>query len=453
VASAAITATADNYFNAFAIFLQASALQLGFLTAIPQLFGAVSQLLSIWLCQFLPRRLLVVGCAALQASAVAMLSVLACVDGENRVIWLIVLVCVHFVCGNLIQPQWRAWMGSVVPARRRGAFFAARTRLTQIASLCIFIGGGLVLNSSEALGSTALGFALVFLFAAGGRFTSSWLLFEMHDPDQTSPSRKGVFESLRQFRHSLRDESFRHYSIFFAGMTGVVSISAPFFAVYMLSELKFSYLEYALNHVASIATQFLMLNWWGRNSDRFGNRLVMLSCALMIPTLPILWTVSSNWYYLLLAQVFSGFAWSGFTLSAANYLYDIRPQRSDFAVYAAVQSGLSALAIFVGAIAGGYLASHAAGWREALGLEKVLASPLFLVFYCSSMLRLAFVLWFIPRAREPVVRRRPRLLQLVLRVARFNPISGVSMDWLTVTKKPSQDMEKEEERRGPGLEK
>ncbi len=59
VASATMTATGDNFFNAFAIHLQASAMQMGALTAVPQLFGAWMQLLSIWIGARLPRKQLV----------------------------------------------------------------------------------------------------------------------------------------------------------------------------------------------------------------------------------------------------------------------------------------------------------------------------------------------------------------------------------------------------------
>lgn len=435
VASATMTATADNYFNAFAIFLQATALQIGFLTAIPQVFSALSQFISIWLCQFFSRRFLVVVCATVQASIVAALAALSLYGGPDSVTWLIVLVCVYFVCSNLIQPQWRAWMGSVVPPRRRGAFFASRTRLTQIASLCVYMSGGLVLSRMETLQLLTGGFAIVFGVASVGRFISAWLLWRMHDPDPHIVSRKGLLDSLRQFRHSLKDDTFRHYSIFFAGMTGVASLSAPFFAVYMLRELHFTYIEFTLNHLASIATQFVTLHWWGRASDRLGNRFVMLFCACIIPSLPVLWTFSPDFYYLLCVQVISGIAWSGFSLSAANYLYDIRPQKADFAVYAAVQSALSAVLVFFCAILGGVIASHAPALVETVDWLDILGNPLFLVFLSSAALRILVVVWFFPKAKEPQGRKRPKFLQLVLRVGRFNPISGVSLDWLTVVRK------------------
>ena len=136
----------------------------------------------------------------------------------------------------------------------------------------------------------------------------------------------------------------------------------------------------------------------------------------------------------MLVQVLSGFAWSGFSLSTANYLYDIRPHKTNFATYAAAQSALSAGCVFFGAISGGYLATAAPAILERLPMLNW-GSSLFLVFATSGLLRLLITLWFIPRAVEPRVRRRPELLEIVLRVSRFNSISGVVLDWLTVTKK------------------
>ena len=228
-------------------------------------------------------------------------------------------------------------------------------------------------------------------------------------------------------------------------MQGVVAISAPFFAVYMLRDLQFTYIEYSLNSIASILTQFLLLNFWGRFSDRFGNRLVMQIASVLIPFMPLLWLFSANHYYLLCVQVMSGFVWSGFSLSTANYLYDIRPHKSDFAVYAAMQSALGAVAVFLGAITGGLIASAAPSVVEFVPFLREIRSPLFLVFFASFALRMAIAIWFIPRAVEPRVRRRPKILQVIYRVSRFNAISGISLDWLSVTKRSNTTMEPDAE--------
>ena len=45
---------------------------------------------------------------------------------------------------------------------------------------------------------------------------------------------------------------------------------------------------------------------------------------------------------------------------------------------------------------------------------------------------------FLPNSVEPRIRKRPKTLEIVYRIARFNPVSGVVLDWLTVTPKSAR---------------
>jgi MFS family permease len=440
-AAATMTGTGDNFLNAFAIHLQASALQMGWLTAIPQLFGALAQVFSVWLGNWFRRKPLVVSVAAIQACIVAAMAVLAFFDGRNRlgaagVGWLILLAVGYFICLNLIQPHWRAWMGALVPSRRRGKFFATRTRLTMIASLLVFVFGGVALTVTDRAGLVWFGFALLFLIAAVGRLLSAQLLARMHDPLQEPALSTGeLLLSWQHVRESLRDPQFRHYSFFVAALQGSVAVSAPFFAVYMLAELQFTYLQYSLNSIASIATQFFMLRHWGHFADRFGNHLVMVFCSCLISIIPLLWLLSPNFYYLVLVQMVSGVCWSGFTLCAINYLYDIRPHQTNFALYAAIQSATTALAVCGGGLLGGYVARHVGDIAMVLAVFWQPERLLVIVFVVSSILRLAVVAGFLPLLEEPRIRRRPHLLEVVVRVVRFNAISGIALDWMSVARK------------------
>ncbi len=444
ITSAMMTASNDNFLNAFAIHLQASSSQLGLLTALPQFFGALMQILSIWLGRRIARRKLVYTTAMVQAVVVASIALLALpfIGGDtlDKVVWLIGFAVLYHSCLNLIQPHWRAWMGEIVPRRRRGAFFAARSRLSMMASLAVFTGGGALLAGFQELGVVGIGFAVLFAIGAAGRGASSYFLWRMQDPaDQRAApvalaghGARGRFGSIKAY---FSDRTFLDYTLFIAGMHGVVAISAPFFAVYMLDALQFSYFQFALTHVASVATQFIMLGLWGRISDKYGNRLVMLITSCMLPVLPALWLGSENFLYLLLVQVISGLAWSGFSLSTANYLYDIRPHNTNFAAYAAVQQAVGATAICLGALFGGLCATYAPVINAKLPGIFQLGNHLFLVFLVSGLFRACIALWFIPRCKEPRIRKRPQMLAIVYRVARFNPISGVVLDWLTVTRK------------------
>ncbi len=443
VASATMTGTSDNFLNAFAIYLQASAMQLGWLTAIPQLFGALAQILSVWMGNHVRRKPLVVYAAFIQSMLVAGIAALALTVGfdvlrDQKITLLIVLAVGYFTCLNCIQPHWRAWMGSLVPQQRRGVFFAARTRLTMAASLIVFISGGFILSYGAEHDNTWLGFAVLFGIAASGRFISSILLWRMHDPaPQAGQNAMKLLHSWRHVRESLRDPTFRNYSFFVACTQGAVALSAPFFTMYMLRDLEFTYLQFSINSIASIGTQFVMLQYWGKFCDRFGNHLLMIICSCMIPMIPLLWMASPNYNYLLFVQVISGISWSGFTLSTANYLYDIRPHSTNFAFYAAIQSGTSALLIFTGGLLGGYLARHAPEIAENISSYWQPDCDLFIVFVTTTLLRMLVVAYFVPLLKEPKIRRHPKILELIFRVARFNAISGVALDWVSVTKRTS----------------
>ena len=64
-----------------------------------------------------------------------------------------------------------------------------------------------------------------------------------------------------------------------------------------------------------------------------------------------------------------------------------------------------------------------------------LPSDLFIVFIATTILRMTVVAYFIRLLKEPHLRRRPKLLEIVFRVSRVNTVSGVSLDWLSVARK------------------
>src|SRR5690606_496916 len=120
-----------------------------FLTGMPQLLGSFLQLVSVGLGNWFTRRRIVLLSALLQTLLMFGFAVLAVLRRPGLVESLIMLVMLYHASSNLIQPQWRAWMGSLVPQRQRGRFFAARSKLTIGTSLAMFLVGGLLLSLSD----------------------------------------------------------------------------------------------------------------------------------------------------------------------------------------------------------------------------------------------------------------------------------------------------------------
>ena len=203
-----------------------------------------------------------------------------------------------------------------------------------------------------------------------------------------------------------------------------VAIASPFFTVYMLRDLEFSYLQFTLNSGTAIFAQFLTLSQWGRISDVFGNRRILAVTGLFIPLMPLLWVISTNMWYLVAIQALSGFSWAGFTLAAGNFIYDlITPNRR--ATYLAVHNVLANVGIFAGAILGGYLGFVLPSQVDLFGTTWSWLSPLYGVFIVSTIVRAAVVLWLVPKLREVRNVRPISIPQVIFRVTRINALAGV----------------------------
>ncbi len=436
-ASSLMTGTYDQYINAFAIFLNATAVQIGWLVALPQLLGSLFQILTIWLGQFIHRHRLIVFGASLQVLMLLVIVLSSIPQLFNKPLdWLIITIAIYHIGSNLVLPHWRAWMGMLVPERLRGHFFSRRTRIAMMTSLLTFVIGGGALTFSDTLGKAWLGFVLLFSVAAIGRLLSTRYLFKMHDIIYTPTV---YHRSLRDFSAHIKelwsDKEFRRFASFMAAMQCFVALSGPFFAVYMLRDLQFSYWQFSLNTAASIFIQFLMLPFWGKICDKKGNRYVMAIGVTIIPALPIMWLFSDNAYYLIAVQMLGGFAWSGFSLASSNYLYDLKPRHLHFATYSAIQSSLGALAICIGAVVGGYLIEWIPNRIVMAGFNIAIERPIAVIFILSTLLRASAALWYMPTAPELRVKKRGRVRDIIYRIARFTPISGVMIDTITRIKR------------------
>ncbi|MDH5344522.1 MAG: MFS transporter, partial [Gammaproteobacteria bacterium] len=338
---------------------------------------------------------------------------------------LIASVVLYHGGAHLVAPQWSSMMGDIVPERRRGRFFGLRTRIVTLTTFLALMIGGMLLHVFNGKGKTLEGFVLLFAVAGLARVISVYHLSRIRDPG-------GHVAALelpvgREWWQRLRHSNAVRFSIFFALMQFGVAIASPFFTVYLLRDLGFSYLEFTLNSGASIFTQFLTLSQWGRISDVFGNRRIMTVTGLFIPLMPILWTVSTDVWYLIAIQALSGFSWAGFTLAAGNFVYDlIAPNRR--ATYLAIHNVLANVGIFAGAILGGFLATVLPTEALLFGTTYAWLSPLYGVFVISTLVRGGVAALLLPKLREVRNVRRISTPQVIFRVMRINALAGIFFD-------------------------
>ncbi|HEU4619963.1 MAG TPA: MFS transporter [Gammaproteobacteria bacterium] len=417
----------ETYFSAFALFIGATAPEVALLTTLPPFAGALAQPLSAWAGRYLSRKTIVLLGVAIQALTWLPILALPYLVPTDAVTALLVLFVLYQGASNFAAPQWTSLMRDLVPDRRRGRYFGQRTRLTTMASFAALVACGAILHELSSSGETALGFVSVFAIAFLARVVSFYhlgFLYERAEPG-TSP----VEIHLRHWWDGVKKSGAVGFTIYFILMNLAVGIASPFFAVYMLRDLEFSYLEFTATTAASVLVQFLTLNTWGRIADVYGNRAILIVTSMALPVVPVLWLASSSFFYLLAAQAVSGLAWAGFTLSSGNLLYDLVP-RSRRAEYVAIHNVGNAGCVFLGAMVGALLATVLPA-REPFFGGIAHASNLLYLFALSGVVRGILAALVVRRVREL---RKPRRAisapALVLRVTGFNAMLGLLYEFI-----------------------
>jgi MFS family permease len=419
----AMVGGAESYFSAFAVFLKATTAQIGVLASLPPLLASFMQLVSAWLGRKTGKRkeLIVIG-ALFQTVCFLPVATLPLLFPDHAVPLLIVAIVFYFLGPNLGAPQWGSLMGDLVPEDRRGRFFALRTRLSSFASFTALIVAGLVIDWFDGHALTYWGFVTVFVVAAVSRVMSAHHLNRIHDPGGHVAVLEAPWHS--EIWRGLRETGLLHFSFFHASMQFAVGISAPFFTLYMLRDLELSYVEFMLNTATSVCVQFLTLNRWGRLSDLFGNRIILFTTGALITVLPSLWLISTDLKWLIAVQAISGLVWGGFTLSATSFVFDLTPP-AHRATLMAVHNVLAAMAVFLGAVIGGYLGTHLPNEITLFGTHYQWLTSLYGVFVVSSLTRMTVAAIFLPRLEEVRRVRRMSPSGLIFRVTRVHPVSGM----------------------------
>ena len=307
-----------------------------------------------------------------------------------------------------------------------------------ISTFVSLVACGIVLHELDTAGRTYLGFVVIFLVAFVARTISVYHLTFLHEmpPTTTAPDMH-----IEHWWRSLLSTGAIGFSIYVALMNAAVGISSPFFTVYMLRDLKLSYLEFTMLQGTSVLVQFLMLTTWGRVADIYGNRLILIVTSISLPIVPAIWLLSDNFWALVVFQALSGLSWSGFTLSAGNLLYELVPQTRR-AAYVAFHNVGTAAGVFGGAMLGSLLQVVLPPRAVLFGASGVVSSLLY-IFVISGLARAIVAALLARRVRE--LRKPRRALSapaLVLRVTGLNAMVGIIYDF--IGRPPVDDDERDE---------
>jgi len=389
----------ETFTSPFLIFLQAGNLAIALLTSGPLLLGALAQLAGAWWVERTGRRRTflaqtVLLNALLYAPLFLVPRLLPAVGVGATVTLALLAVC----CSNLALPAWMSLMGDVIPEARRGDYLGRRSGILFAVMTGANLLGGLLLGRCQRVHRVGAGFGALFGAALAARLVSAALIRRHYDPPHGAAADERF--SFRDFLRRAPQSNYARFVFFVALINGATNVAAPFFNVYMLRDLHWTYTQFTLNIVTMFVAQALFFGWWGRIGDRHGHRAVLLATGCLLPVLPVVWTVTSNFHVLLVQQVVSGAAWSGFNLATQNFIFDAvpPPRRARAMAYFSVVNG--ACILLGGVVCGAWLATHLPDHYQAGPLRVAFRSPLPAVFVISGALRLLILLVCLPRVRE-----------------------------------------------------
>jgi MFS family permease len=361
--------TGTIFLPAYALILGAQPIHIGILAALPFL-GTLAQLPgSVIVEKFHSRKKLAIGFVLIARGAWIILvteSIHLALNYQSYTLsLLIVITACSQIFGSLAGVAWLSWMAALVPEEIRGRYFGLRNSLLGTVTITITIAGGYFLDwhryhfpSSPATRS----FEILFITAIISGIISVYFL--QRQGDIREATNQAYVDPLKLITDPLRQENFRRFIRFALVWAFGVNFSSPFFIIYMLVDLKFSYTLISLYTVLSALADFIGMGVWGHFSDRFGNRPIIIVTALGVAIQPGLWIFSNTSIfsvYLLipLLHMMGAFLFAAYNLCAGNLVFRMAPKEKNAAFLAFWSiSSANGVAAGVGAIMGGILSQY-----------------------------------------------------------------------------------------------
>jgi MFS family permease len=383
--------------SSFLIDLGASPFEIGMVASLPMLANLLQPLgallsnrshsrhdYGIW--TFLPARLiwliLLVGIILRGVNT----------DFSRELVYLtLTLVITSNILAALGSASWMSWLAALVPAKLRGRYYSVRSIVSNVTGLlCLPIASFVIANWQ---GGSITGYGLVL---SVGILTGVASLTCQHFMIDVNPQKYQAEQSQEKEHHPINlfnnliapfhDRNLIIFLIYVALWGFAVNLSTPFFNLYMLENLGVDITWVTLFSSLSSGANMLMLLVWGRLSDRFGNRPLLIFVGIAIAITPLFWLLTGIsqvqeqlWLYLIIFHLFLGGTWAAIDLGSNNIQIGIAPiehHATFFAIVSAIAGVSSALGTTVGATLAQY--AHYEG--------------IFGVFFLSAIFRLVAII-------------------------------------------------------------
>jgi len=375
----AFAAMSDNLSNPFlglyALSLGASISQIGMLNAFPTLLGNILQLPYGILAGRISNRkaLIAIGSLWNRCSWLLIAFLPFLVKLEWGVSILIVLATLRVVGATLGVPAWIAIQAEIVPKPIRSRHYANRNIIMNIVALAAVLFAGKILTLRYPVN-----YWILFVLAWITGLVSLWAFLQIKVQQAPQSTRTSAAQREKRGFSLRHNKDFAYYCLAFFVWSLGVNLISPLTPVYFIQDLNGTEALWAYVQSAAIIGTILCQRYWGRLTDVFGQKNIMVKAGLGAAMVPFWWFIATNPLLGLAVQFWGGIMWGGHNLAAFNLLLEVTPDSSR-SLYVGVYNALIGLATAGGQLLGGYMA-------ELMGMRSV-----FFISFVGRLIALVFL--------------------------------------------------------------
>lgn len=368
---ATLAAPGSVFLTKFAVILGATPLQFGVLSAIGQVAQVFQPLGAAIVRGMTSRKRMVVELVSWGRAFAFLYGFLPFLLPRQTAIWaflalFLVATSLQAVGGNI----WTGWISDLIPAEKRGRFFAVRSQYLMLLGLVtgyVFSAlidpfdaerTGLAKAIAAALGNAPWlspeylphAFLGVMAVAASVGLVGARVL--VLQPERPKPIEGERFRDV--VVASLSDRNFRWLLLYGTWWMLAVGIGGPFWGPFMIKKLGMSLISIQIYGMIQTLAALVSLRPWGSLIDRFGNKTAMRIAIAMGGVNPLVWLFATpqSYGFLYVEAATSGIMWAGAGVVASNFVLSIAPAARR-QIYSGIFGAVSGFAMMLTLLASG----------------------------------------------------------------------------------------------------
>ena len=394
---------------------------IGLLAAMPFFCLFIQPPILLWLQRSFSLRQIIAGTFAANAVPWMFVVFFPWLGPERD--WVFVIISFISTLSNAVcGVAWSAAMSELVPLGIRGKFFGTRNMIFGFWTLVVTMAAGWTADHYQ---NSLTVFGMIFLAAALARLIGLFYMMRMKFPAPVT-ERRPQTSPLSTFTAVFEDRNFTRL-LLFNGLFGMcLYMGWPFYSVYVLKRLPFSLGDLTVLTTLSTLGGLVSLQTWGRLSDRFGCKPIMVTSALIwLSVAAVAWLFSSPKHYahLYVNYFITGFMLAGFQqIGQFNLMIKMVPPENK-AHYISVYFSVTNALIALGPLMGGLILSALP--QDAGNLFGVPLTRYHVLIVGSLALGL-LTLHLLQTVREPAARTVKELVLVMRNMREFNPVLGLA---------------------------